>query len=562
MKFDQQIAQQLFEVMKHRRDVRGNRFTDKPIERSDLEQILQAANTAPSVGFSQPWRFVIIQKKQQRQKIYTLFEKANRKAKRKFKKNPLYKKLKLEGIMEADLNIAVLYRKPHKTILGQTSQKRMGEYSVVCAVQNMWLMARSLNIGIGWVSIINPKKLKKLLGVGKEYKLISYLCVGHVEKFLDEPELKMLQWEEKKALSQLFFKPEATITPILDNDDNKWIENLRHKKATFMLALSNTATAKIEGITQAGIPGLLHLTPTLDAEFLCTGEVHSLKNIAKTPKGVPTPALITRAVHLLSSFGRIELLNLGLKVKPNIPNRVYDFGIKPSKRIDKEAKINAKNLFEQGFRFAQSYQCQDDYLILGESVPSGTTTATATALALDYDVQECFSSSFKKVPNTIREKTIAKALSRINTEDDIWQKLGKVSDNMLLFTAGFVLGVGGRFPLILAGGTQMACVLLVANTIAKERNIKMSGANIALCTTRWVTHDTNSDIKMLLKMLEFPIHAYYADFNFAHSNHPALILYDEGEAKEGVGAGGALVYGLLNGLSKKDITRRVEEFLT
>ena len=79
-----------------------------------------------------------------------------------------------------------------------------------------------------------------------------------------------------------------------------FIENLRGKKATFLLAISNTKTANIKGITQAGIPDKIYLTPTLDSEFICTGEVRSLDIIAETPKGVPTPALITRAVHLLS----------------------------------------------------------------------------------------------------------------------------------------------------------------------------------------------------------------------------------------------------------------------
>lgn len=104
------------------------------------------------------------------------------------------------------------------------------------------------------------------------------------------------------------------INTIIGNKD--LIEYLRGKSASFLLSLSNTKTANIEGITQAGIPGLIHLTPTLDSEFVCTGEVRSLENIAETPKGVPTPALITRAIHLLKPYSNIELLNLGLEVKP------------------------------------------------------------------------------------------------------------------------------------------------------------------------------------------------------------------------------------------------------
>jgi len=329
-----------------------------------------------------------------------------------------------------------------------------------------------------------------------------------------------------------------------------------------MLALSNTATAHIAGITQAGIPGMLHLTPTLDSEFLCTGGVHSLDNIAETPKGVPTPALITRAVHLLSPYARIELLNLGLEVTPKVDaSCIHDFDITPSDSIATGANIDAKEVFDKGVAFGKSYECLDEYLILGESVPSGTTTATATALALGYDAKDFFSSSFKNVPNNIRETTISQALENAKDKTDIFDILGTVSDNMLIFNAGFILGINSRFPVVLAGGTQMACVLLVANSISHYMGAKVDSSQLSLSTTKWVAQDEHSDIKTLLEMLDFPINAYYSDFDFTLSNHPALKLYDEGEAKEGVGAGGALVYGMLNGLSKEEVTKQVEGFL-
>jgi len=101
------------------------------------------------------------------------------------------------------LNIAVLYQKPKKEILGQTIQKKMGEYSVVCAIQNFWLTARAYDIGVGWVSILNPKKVKKILDISKEYKLVGYLCVGYVDEFLSAPELETIGWEEKKSLEKV-----------------------------------------------------------------------------------------------------------------------------------------------------------------------------------------------------------------------------------------------------------------------------------------------------------------------------------------------------------------------
>ncbi|MBU1668750.1 TIGR00303 family protein [bacterium] len=350
------------------------------------------------------------------------------------------------------------------------------------------------------------------------------------------------------------------IQPIIGKID--FIESLRGKKATFMLALSNSKTANITGITQAGIPGMIHLTPTLDSEFVCTGEVRSLDNIAETPKGVPTPALITRAVQLLAPYGRVELLDLGLEVKPKIDYfKLHTFDIEPSQSIAKGAAIDAQEVFQKGVEFGQSYHCQDEYLILGESVPSGTTTAMATAIGLRHKVKACFSSSFKEVPNDIRENTLKLALSHIAPKDDIFAILGKVADNMLIFNAGFILGLNNQTKIVLAGGTQMASVLLIVNKILKLMGGTMETSNLALCTTKWVAEDEKSDIKTLLELLHFPINAYYTDFDFSLSSHPALKLYDQGEAKEGVGAGGALMYGFLNGISKESITKQVEFFL-
>jgi 5,6-dimethylbenzimidazole synthase len=203
MKFNKQQSSILSDIILHRRDVRGNNFLSKKIKKKDISAILNAGIHAPSVGFSQPWKFVVVEDKKIKNKIYNNFKKSYEKSKKHFKERELYNSLKLEGIQEAPINIAVFYKKPAKKVLGQTSQKKMGEYSVVCAIQNMWLYARSLNIGMGWVSILSHKKIQKLLGVNKEYKMVGYFCVGYTKQFLDTPELETLQWEKKKKLKEL-----------------------------------------------------------------------------------------------------------------------------------------------------------------------------------------------------------------------------------------------------------------------------------------------------------------------------------------------------------------------
>ena len=201
MKFNKKDLETLTNIIASRRDVRGNNFIKKKISNKKLDLILKSALHAPSVGYSQPWRFKIVDK-ESRKEIYKHFAKSYEKSKEKFIDRPLYSNLKLEGILESDINIAVYYKKPNKDVLGQTYMKRTGEYSVVCAILNMWLTARALNIGMGWVSIVKPKKINKILNINKdEYKFIAYLCFGYTKEFYDEPELKKLKWDSKKDLT-------------------------------------------------------------------------------------------------------------------------------------------------------------------------------------------------------------------------------------------------------------------------------------------------------------------------------------------------------------------------
>jgi 5,6-dimethylbenzimidazole synthase len=198
MRFNKKESKTLKNIIVSRRDIRGNNFLSKKIKPKKIKKILNAGLNAPSVGFSQPWRFVVIEDKNIKKKIYKNFKKSYKKSKKYFKKRKLYNSLKLEGILETPVNIAVFYKKSSKKILGQTSQKQMGEYSTVCAIQNMWLMARSLNIGIGWVSILDHDKINKILNKRDRYKLVGYLCVGYTKKFLNKPELQILKWEKRK----------------------------------------------------------------------------------------------------------------------------------------------------------------------------------------------------------------------------------------------------------------------------------------------------------------------------------------------------------------------------
>lgn len=337
-------------------------------------------------------------------------------------------------------------------------------------------------------------------------------------------------------------------------------DTLPSGKADFLLAASVTKTCEIAGITQAGIPGMIPLTPTLDAEFIINERVYSLGEVAETPTGVPTPAIITRAVHNLTPFSTIEILDLGLQTVPQ-NSLCQHFNIPLSGSIVTGANIDAKAVFEKGMRAGRSYELKGNYLILAESTPSGTTTATATALALGFKCKGDFSSSFLNVPNSIRDKTINKALSLINDDMGNFEKLSILSDNMLIFCAGFLMEATRRFHVILAGGTQMAACLLVADKLREDVLMRVKHENITLATTGWVANDKNSDIAHILSLLSYKPHAVYTTFSFQEATIPVLKKYDEGEAKEGVGAGAALGYAHANEVTNEKLLKEIERIL-
>ena len=204
-----EIEKEIFyKIIFSRRDVRRN-FIRKKISNRVLLRILTAAHHAPSVGYSQPWNFILIRDRNSRLNIKESFSKERLKsiellAKDKERKRK-YLDLKLEGILESNLNICVTY--DHKRfgpyVIGRMTIKEAGVYSVCCAIQNLWLAARAENIGVGWVSIINNKDLKRILKLPSTVKPIAYLCLGYVKKFEGEPDLQSQNWLSRLHLEKV-----------------------------------------------------------------------------------------------------------------------------------------------------------------------------------------------------------------------------------------------------------------------------------------------------------------------------------------------------------------------
>ena len=202
----EQERDSIYKVLYGRRDVRSE-FLPDPIADDCLERLLQAAHHAPSVGFSQPWNFIVLRDQQIKQSVHDLHQQANAEAAAMFadKRQENYRALKLAGIVDSPINICITCDRDRagSVVLGKTHQPEMDIYSTVCAVQNLQLAARAENIGVGWVSIMDKQKLKALLKIPDRIEVVAYLCVGYVSHFYDKPELQVKGWESRANLADL-----------------------------------------------------------------------------------------------------------------------------------------------------------------------------------------------------------------------------------------------------------------------------------------------------------------------------------------------------------------------
>lgn len=196
----------VYRAIHTRRDVRGE-FLPEPIPDDVLARVLTAAHHAPSVGFMQPWDFVIVRSPAVRARIHADFLAAHGEAEQMFDagKRATYRNLKLEGILESPLNLCITCdrRRHGPVVIGRTHIGAMDVYSAVCAVQNLWLAARAEGLGVGWVSILHEQALREALGIPPEIIPIAYLCIGYVRDFHARPELEAAGWLKRVPLPEL-----------------------------------------------------------------------------------------------------------------------------------------------------------------------------------------------------------------------------------------------------------------------------------------------------------------------------------------------------------------------
>ncbi|MFF1723098.1 nicotinate-nucleotide--dimethylbenzimidazole phosphoribosyltransferase [Streptomyces sviceus] len=202
--YDDAEREAVLKVMRERRDIR-NGFRSDPIPHEVLLRVLEAAHTAPSVGHSQPWDFVVIRSAETRAAMQDLAQRQREAYAKSLPKGRAkqFKELKIEAILETPVNIVVTAdpTRGGRHTLGRHTQPQMAPYSAALAVENLWLAARAEGLGVGWVSFFDEREMVRALGLPEHLEVIAYLCVGYVDEFPDEPELMQAGWSKRRPLS-------------------------------------------------------------------------------------------------------------------------------------------------------------------------------------------------------------------------------------------------------------------------------------------------------------------------------------------------------------------------
>jgi uncharacterized protein (TIGR00303 family) len=325
---------------------------------------------------------------------------------------------------------------------------------------------------------------------------------------------------------------------LFGNEDQgkNFIESIKDGRFLFSFVISYTETCEIPGITFAGADqDSIQFTPPADAEYLHYGYCKTIDKIPMTPDGKPTPGLLTKTALESASISHMTI-NAGSKISPQLP--FVDTGMTFGKNISKQDAMTdsqVSHAVDYGRIVGRSMASLTDCLIIGESIPGGTTTALAVLKALDFDAK--VSSSIPNNPIELKNQIVNSALDRIDSEHP-FSIVAKVGDPMIPFVAGMLSSASSVSNVMLAGGTQMAAVLAFASKIGFNEE------KTAIGTTSYITDDDSANFVNLVKEIA-DIPAISVNPGLENSQYPGLKAFSEGFAKEGVGAGGTIISSMI-----------------
>lgn len=321
-------------------------------------------------------------------------------------------------------------------------------------------------------------------------------------------------------------------------------EHFKSDKSFFLFTIAHSETALIPGLTIAGAnTELIKYTPAADAEYIYFGKCKCINTIPATPDGKPTPAIITRTALELANIP-IAVIDSGTLVKPLVPyiniNSKFGKNILIERALEIEDTISN---YEMGELIGKQISKNNEVMVIGESIPGGTTTALGVLLALGIDAYNKVSSSMPENPHKLKNKIIEKSLMRSNLRfgdlfNDPLKAISILGDPMMPTVAGIVKEIlANNKRVILAGGTQMCCIV----AILKSLGIKFNNDNLCIGTTSYVINDKRANLTGILNQITENVPVLYSDLGLEKSKKNGLKSFSEGFVKEGAGAGGITI---------------------
>jgi len=341
----------------------------------------------------------------------------------------------------------------------------------------------------------------------------------------------------------------------------------RKGKGAFFLCVASSESSDIEGISAAGAsPELRRFTPSIDAEALVAGCPAGGAELPVSPTGVVSPVVITRACTELAGFG-ITVVDCGTFKTPDLPE-VKRVGKGTAKCVSTGCAQNyedVRELFYAGLELGGQVSDDVEYVIMGECVPAGTTTALGVLTALGINAGGLVSSSLQQTDHGTKGRLVSEGLRTAGLAlSDVLERplkaVSAVGDPMQPFVAGLALAASTRIPVILGGGSQMLAVYALAQSLLKtdmKALDKNQAHRISVITTKWVVDDKTANVGELARMLGAPFACACPDFRL--SKHEGLRSYEEGNVKEGVAAGASMTAAhIAGGVSPEEIVAAID----
>ena len=329
------------------------------------------------------------------------------------------------------------------------------------------------------------------------------------------------------------------------------IQKIEKNHFLFSLVISYTETCEIPGITMAGADQeAIKYTPAADAEFLHYGFCKSIDKIPMTPDGKPTPAILTKVALESASIPHVTI-NAGSKIQPKLP--FFHLDIESGKNISQYPALESSSVtkaVDYGRIVGRTLASLTNCLLIGESIPGGTTTALAVMKKFGLDAK--VSSSIPKNPVELKNKIVEDAVKRFDSEDP-YTIISNLGDPMIPVVAGMLSSASEITNVVLCGGTQMAAVLAFAKKIGFNEN------NTAIGTTCYITNDKTANfLQIVSQITDIPV--LVINPKLENSKFEGIRAFSQGFAKEGVGAGGSMIASILKtGTNSQKLLELIEK---